>query len=136
MADTGDELNATASPGILITRSPNQTSPSRRMECSNEDPTPLFVSVDFGLIRDESGKIHPKLVELQAFPTLYGYQAVLGQQYRNLSACLSRLKIFCGDLDLDSYRKLLRDVTVGEHHPENVVLLEIDPRSKDTPRFA
>src|ERR1700686_2977794 len=32
-----------------------------------ETNRPLFVQVDFGLVRDQSGKLQPKLVELQGF---------------------------------------------------------------------
>jgi len=131
MARYGDELMQQLLGNPDYRRESNKSIPAR-WNVPNEDPTPLFVSVDFGLVRDASRKIHPKLVELQAFPTLYGYQAVLGQQYKESFGLPSRLKIFCGDLDLDSYRKLLRDVTVGEHHPENVVLLEIDPEDQKT----
>ena len=42
---------------------------------------PLFIQVDFGLVRDKSGKLQPKLVELQGFPSLYAYQAMLSQTY-------------------------------------------------------
>jgi len=42
------------------------------------------------------------------------------------------LKVLCGDLRLDSYRKLLRDVIVADHETENVVLLEIDPDEQKT----
>ena len=42
-----------------------------------ETAHPLFVQVDFGLVRDPSGKLQPKLVELQGFPSLYAYQAML-----------------------------------------------------------
>src|SRR3954469_11161095 len=98
----------------------------------NQDATPLFVSVDFGLVRDANGKIQPKLVELQAFPTLYAYQAILGQQYKDSFGLDSKLKILCGDFDLDSYRDLLKRVIVGKHAPENVVLLEVDPEEQKT----
>src|SRR4051812_42756791 len=33
----------------------------------NEAAHPMFVQVDFGLVRDASGELQPKLVELQAF---------------------------------------------------------------------
>ena len=45
----------------------------------NEPPHPMFVQVDFGLVRDADGELHPKLVELQAFPSLYAYQVTLAQ---------------------------------------------------------
>ena len=33
---------------------------------------PHFMTVDFGLVRDESGKLRPQLVELQACPSIFG----------------------------------------------------------------
>src|SRR5215470_15183487 len=45
----------------------------------NEAPHPMFVQVDFGLVRDANGQIQPKLVELQAFPSLYAYQGYLAR---------------------------------------------------------
>src|SRR5215471_1502934 len=47
----------------------------------NESPHPMFVQVDFGLVRDAQGELQPKLVELQAFPSLYAYQGLLAQAY-------------------------------------------------------
>src|SRR5580658_8650675 len=47
----------------------------------NEAPHPMFVQVDFGLVRDASGALEPKLVELQAFPSLYAYQIYLAETY-------------------------------------------------------
>src|SRR6202167_6105066 len=50
----------------------------------NEPAHPLFVQVDFGLVRDAVGELQPKLVELQAFPSLYAYQPVLSQAYMDV----------------------------------------------------
>ena len=47
----------------------------------NEPPHPMFVQVDFGLVRDAGGELQPKLVELQAFPSLYAYQGPLAEAY-------------------------------------------------------
>jgi hypothetical protein len=47
----------------------------------NEASHPMFVQVDFGLVRDGQGELQPKLVELQAFPSLYAYQAYLADAY-------------------------------------------------------
>src|SRR6266702_992135 len=49
----------------------------------NEAPHPMFVQVDFGLVRDAEGELRPKLVELQAFPSLYAYQGPLANAYIN-----------------------------------------------------
>ena len=47
----------------------------------NEAPHPMFVQVDFGLVKDTEGELQPKLVELQAFPSLYAYQGPLAEAY-------------------------------------------------------
>src|SRR5579863_2561386 len=47
----------------------------------NEPRHPMFVQVDFGLVRDTRGALQPKLVELQAFPSLYAYQGPLAEAY-------------------------------------------------------
>jgi hypothetical protein len=47
----------------------------------NEALHPMFVQVDFGLVRDARGDLQRKLVELQAFPSLYAYQGMLAEAY-------------------------------------------------------
>ena len=98
----------------------------------HEDRNPLFVSVDFGLVRGENGAIEPKLVELQAFPTLYVYQAMLAKHYVETFGLSPELGIFLGGGDGDAYFQLLRRAILGQHDPENVVLLEIDPLEQKT----
>ena len=38
------------------------------------DPLPTFAVTDFAVTREEGGRLAPKLIELQAFPSLYGFQ--------------------------------------------------------------
>lgn len=101
----------------------------------NEAPHPMFVQVDFGLVRDSGGELRPKLVELQAFPSLYAYQSPLAHAYLDvydLQPSSGRLKYFLSGLETDSYHELLRRAIVGSHDPENVVLMEIDPLHQKT----
>ena len=109
----------------------------------NEAPHPMFVQVDFGLVREESGTLQPKLVELQAFPSLYAYQGPLAQAYIDVygleSSALGfrlpasgRLKYLLSGLETGSYLELLRGAIVGSHDPENVILMEIDPLHQKT----
>jgi hypothetical protein len=98
---------------------------------ANESPQPIFLQVDFGLVRNANGELEPKLVELQAFPSLYGYQPVLAQQYIE-SYRLPELGIYLGGLDHDSYLQLMRRLIVAGHDPENVILLEIHPEKQKT----
>jgi hypothetical protein len=118
----------------------------------NEPDHPMFVQVDFGLVRDANGELQPKLVELQAFPSLYAYQGPLAEAYLDvyglgepasgfgfrapagLKTLLAsgELKYFLGGLDQNSYQELLRRAIVGGHDPENVILMEIDPLHQKT----
>ena len=101
----------------------------------NEAPHPMFVQVDFGLVRGSNGELQPKLVELQAFPSLYAYQGPLAQAYLDVYGLNSyeyRLKYLLSGLDTDSYQKLLRRAIVGANDPENVILMEIDPAHQKT----
>lgn len=96
----------------------------------NEDAHPQFVQVDFGLVQDDQGVCHPRLVEIQAFPTLYALQPVLAQQYREVFD-FDRPYLL-EDRTLDCYQALLRRTILGDHNPENVVLLEIEPTKQKT----
>jgi hypothetical protein len=109
----------------------------------NEAPHPMFVQVDFGLVRSPNGNLHPKLVELQAFPSLYAYQGPLAEAYIDVYELQNsatgfrlpgsgRLKYLLSGLETDSYRELLRRAIVGSHDPENVILMEIDPAHQKT----
>jgi hypothetical protein len=103
----------------------------------NEPARPLFVQVDFGLVRDARGELQPKLVELQAFPSLYAYQLSLAQDYIETYG-LNRfeggqsLQFLLSGLNEASYRELLRTAIVGDQDPENVILMEIHPETQKT----
>jgi hypothetical protein len=103
----------------------------------NEPHHPMFVQVDFGLVRDMHGVLQPKLVELQAFPSLYAYQPVLAQAHIGVYG-LERfsgnagLNYLLSGLDPVSYRSLLRRAIVADHDPENVILMEIHPEQQKT----
>ncbi len=99
---------------------------------ANEAAHPLFIQVDFGLVRDASGELQPKLVELQAFPSLYAYQPVLSQTYMDVFELNPGLRYHLSGLDATSYTRLLRDAIVAGHDPENVVLMEVHPEEQKT----
>jgi hypothetical protein len=98
----------------------------------NETPHPMFIQVDFGLVKDASGALQPKLVELQGFPSLYAYQAVLSQVYQEVFGLDKDLRYLHGGMDWESYQALLRQAIVGKHDPKNVILMEIDPLHQKT----
>ncbi|PYX53577.1 MAG: hypothetical protein DMG76_24875 [Acidobacteria bacterium] len=102
----------------------------------NEAAHPMFVQVDFGMVRDASGELQPKLVELQAFPSLYAYQAVLAQNYIDVFGlqplAANQLNYFLSGFDASSYRDLLKHAVLADHDPANVILMEIHPEQQKT----
>ena len=78
MCDYGKELIYQLN-GIEYRKASSRPFPSSS-KC-RASPAAAFIQVDFGLVRDKAGKLQPKLVELQGFPSLYAYQAMLSQTY-------------------------------------------------------
>jgi hypothetical protein len=99
---------------------------------ANETPHPHFLTADFALIRNPGGELAPRLVEIQAFPSVFGYQAVLGSAYREVFELPENLGTFLSGLSEDGYWELLAQTVLGSHKPENVVLTEVDPLHQKT----
>src|SRR5213592_1650858 len=57
----------------------------------NETLHPMFIQVDFGLVRAAPGELQPELVELQVFATHSAYQPVLTQSYAEVSGLHANL---------------------------------------------
>jgi hypothetical protein len=102
------------------------------LEVPNESPHPEFFIVDLGICA-EGGRFVPRLIELQAFPSLFGFQFMLLGCMRKAYPTIPRnwTSSFGGIKDPD-YLALLRRTIVGETNPENVILLEIEPEKQKT----
>lgn len=97
----------------------------------NEDDHTTFLQMDFGICRDSDGQLVPKLIEVQGFPSLYLYQDMIAHLYRrhfDIPEDYSHLV----KMGSEEYIELLRSIIVGDCHPENVVLLEIEPHIQTT----
>jgi hypothetical protein len=103
-----------------------------KFDVPGEPDHPLFLQVDFGLVREPSGEIAPRLVEIQAFPSLYAYQPTLSRVYADAYGLDANLKHLLSGLDPETYRQLLARAILGGHDPENVILMEIDPLHQKT----
>lgn len=106
---------------------------------AGQDTHPNFMTVDFGLVHTGYGAwsgaletLEPRLVELQAFPSVYGYQAVLGDAYREAFNLAPELSSYLGGLDETGYWKAMSDVILAGHAPENVILMEVTPELQKT----
>jgi len=102
------------------------------LEVPNETAHPNFLAVDFGIC-EVDGRLTPRLIELQAFPSLYAFQLFfLGCLRKAYPAIPRNWTSSYGGLKDEAYLELLRSVIVGDANPENVVLLEIEPEKQKT----
>ena len=93
---------------------------------------PDFIAFDFGVCLNEENELSPQLIELQGFPTLFGYQILLDKLYRSHFQIDEKLSPYLSGLNELSYVELLRKTIVGDHPPQEVVLLEILPHQQKT----
>ncbi len=111
LAVTGEELVRQSMAGEA--RAAAEAVVPDRFRGPGAGPHPAFLQVDFGLVRDEGGRITPRLVELQAFPSLYGFQTALADAYRDTYAIAPEWSAYLSGLNAESYRALVRGVIVG-----------------------
>jgi len=131
MASAGTRLAKSLLANTKYLEAARQAIP-REYAVPGDEGHPNFLTADFALVRDAAGSLVPRLVEIQAFPSVYGYQAVLACAYReayDLDPALGRY--LCG-IDDTSYWKLLTKTVLGKLDPENVVLTEVDPQHQKT----
>ena len=99
------------------------------------EPVPTFLQVDFGLVRAAGGgggDVVAKLVELQAFASLYAFQLAVAEAYRDAFSLPGDLCLFLDNLDAAQYHSLVGKAIVGDNDPAEVVLMEIEPRKQKT----
>ena len=97
----------------------------------NETPHSLFIALDFAIVRNEKGQLHPQLIEMQGFPSLYGWQDFLANKFKEHFIIPDGVEQHFG-LTSHAYCKKLKQALLNGHSPENVVLLEIDPMKQNT----
>ena len=98
---------------------------------ANEDNHTTFLAIDFGIC-EENGKIVPKLIEVQGFPSLYNFQNHLSQKFVNHYPFLFELTPFFNGLNQESYLRLIEEVICNDLPKENVILLEVEPEKQNT----
>ena len=103
-----------------------------RFHGPNTEELPTFLQVDFGLVRGASGAIEPKLVELQAFASLYGFQLAVSEAYRAAFDLDPSLGVYLGGISASEYHDLVGQALLNDHDPKHVVLMEIEPRRQKT----
>ena len=102
------------------------------LEVPNESPHPEFLIVDLAVC-EECHRLTPRLIEMQAFPSLFGFQfLLLGCMRKAYPAIPQNWTSSFGGIGDEQYIGMLRRTIVGESKPENVILLEIEPEKQKT----
>src|SRR5689334_21327918 len=98
----------------------------------NESPHPNFLVVDFGICA-EGDRLVPRLIELQAFPSLFGFQwLLLGCMRKSYPAIPTNWTSSFGGINDNAYLQLLKRTIVADADAKQVVLLEIEPEKQKT----
>jgi len=113
----------------FLERSVNAIPPN--LKVPNDFEHPPFLQIDFAITKKD-GKHFPKLIELQAFPSLYGFQVFLDSVIRNHFDIPENFDSYFSGYKKDSYKSLLTKKIVGKYDPANVILLEIEPEKQKT----
>jgi hypothetical protein len=132
-----DEVTRAANEIIAVTRTPEfvqhaASAVPKQLEVPNESGHPNFHVVDFAICAEGDGLV-PRLIELQAFPSLFGFQLLLLGCIREEYPVIPRhwTSSFGGIKD-DAYFDLLRRTIIAKSDPENVILLDIEPEKQKT----
>ncbi|HWK98795.1 MAG TPA: hypothetical protein VNQ55_02560 [Parapedobacter sp.] len=88
--------------------------------------------LDFAVCLDDAGHPTPQLIELQGFPTVLFFQAVLARAYRQCYDIPAGFDNYFNGYDDERYTRLMQRLLLGSHAPEHVVLLEVTPWEQKT----
>ncbi|AFH48994.1 Hypothetical protein IALB_1284 [Ignavibacterium album JCM 16511] len=103
----------------------------KHLNVPNDTDHPIFLSLDFAITKN-GNDFFPKLIELQGFPTLYGYQYFLNRVVRKYFDIPDEFTCYYSGYDEDEYVDLLERIILATEDPEQVVLLEIEPHKQKT----
>lgn len=126
----GNEIIASLSSDEFHEHSRNAV--PEKLNVPGEDKHPCFLQIDYAICRDENDNLIPRLVELQGFPSLYGYQYLLNRKLKQHFQIPEDYNAFFGGIDNSTYEKLLNEIITGGKDPANVILMEIDPDYQKT----
>jgi len=105
--------------------------PSNEM-VMNENKQPHFLAFDFGICENENGEYYPALIEMQGFPTLFGFQAFYPSILENYFEIPSGFSNYFNGYEKNSYLNFLKELIIGREEKEHVILLELKPNNQKT----
>ena len=91
-----------------------------------------FIAFDFGICENEKGELEPQLIEMQGFPTIFAFQAYYPQILEKHFTVPGNFSDYLNGYNVDTYVQFLKEIILGNHNPENVILLELKPHEQKT----
>ena len=102
------------------------------LEVPNETEHPEFLIVDLAVC-DDGHRLVPRLIEMQAFPSLFAFQfLLLGCMRKAFPAIPEHWTSSFGGIRDEQYIDILRRTILADSKPESVILLEIEPEKQKT----
>ena len=130
LIDAGEEI-------IKLIKRPNFKELTKKAipklwDVPNENDHPHFLTFDFGICKDENGELQPMLIEMQGFPSLYGFQTHLAETFKRHYQISDNLNYFLNGFDEEKYQSLLKKVILGTHESKHVAIIDIDAKNQKT----
>ena len=97
----------------------------------NETPLPDCLVVDFAIAYNHQKEIVPKLIELQGFPSLFGFEILQNEAILKSFEIPSNYSPFLNHYDRETYINHLKKVILGIEN-KHTILLEIKPEKQKT----
>ena len=103
----------------------------QRFDVPGCDDLPVFAVTDFA-VAQEAGRLVPRLIELQAFPTLHAFQVAQCEELSYVCPDGHRLDWYLSGLDTPAYQRVVGEAILSGLAPEEVILLDLDPPHQKT----
>jgi hypothetical protein len=98
----------------------------------NENAFSHFIAFDFGVCVNEKGQYEPQLIEMQGFPSLFAFEVLIPEVSRKHFPVPEYFDCYLHGYTKETYLQLLKEIILGNHNAENVILLEIFPEKQKT----
>jgi hypothetical protein len=108
-----------------------------RWNAPGMDALPSVAQVDFAVVKGRDGRLVPRLIELQGFPSLAAFEVLQADVWNERLARMDGLPrttwtpYFSG-FDRKTFLELFRRTIVGDEDPNEVVLLDLSPGEQKT----
>jgi hypothetical protein len=98
----------------------------------NENKHTHMIAFDFGICTNEKGELEPQLIEMQGFPTLFGFQVYYPEVVQKHFDIPDNYSQYLGNYTRETYIQDLKEVILGDTPAEHVILLELKPHEQKT----